>query len=87
MKSGRISAMTVNLLIVLAAAASAQTKDAIKPTSAKKARVLVLGVFHMANPGKDVFNLQVDDVLAPKRQGAGRAGGNPEEVSADENRA
>lgn len=68
MKSGRVSLMTVNLLIVLAAAASAQTKDAIKPTSAKKARVLVLGVFHMANPGKDMFNLQVDDVLAPKRQ-------------------
>ena len=35
---------------------------------AKKARVLALGTFHMANPGHDIFNLQVDDVLAPKRQ-------------------
>jgi hypothetical protein len=34
----------------------------------KKAHVLVLGVFHMNNPGRDIFNLQVDDVLAPKRQ-------------------
>lgn len=68
MKSGRISRVTVNLLFVLLAAASAQTKDAARATSAKKARVLVLGVFHMANPGKDMFNLQVDDVLAPKRQ-------------------
>jgi hypothetical protein len=32
------------------------------------AHVMVLGTFHMANPGRDIFNLQVDDVLAPKRQ-------------------
>lgn len=37
--------------------------------SVAKAHVLVLGTFHMANPGRDVFNLQVDDMLAPKRQG------------------
>jgi hypothetical protein len=30
--------------------------------------VLVLGVYHMANPGRDIFNMQADDVLAPKRQ-------------------
>jgi hypothetical protein len=34
----------------------------------KRAEVLVLGVFHMANPGHDVFNTQVDDVRVPKRQ-------------------
>jgi len=34
----------------------------------KKAHVLVLGSFHMANPGHDIFNLKVDDVLEPKRQ-------------------
>lgn len=33
-----------------------------------RAEVLVLGVYHMANPGRDVFNMQADDVLAPKRQ-------------------
>jgi uncharacterized protein DUF5694 len=37
-------------------------------TATKKAHVLALGVFHMNNPGRDIFNLQVDDVLAPKRQ-------------------
>jgi Family of unknown function (DUF5694) len=68
MKIAHIRLRTVNLLLVLVAAASAQTKEAVRTTSAKKARVLVLGVFHMANPGKDMFNLQVDDVLAPKRQ-------------------
>lgn len=33
-----------------------------------KPEVLILGTYHMANPGHDVFNMQVDDVLAPKRQ-------------------
>jgi hypothetical protein len=28
----------------------------------------VLGVYHMSNPGRDVVNMQADDVLAPKRQ-------------------
>jgi hypothetical protein len=32
------------------------------------AEVLVLGVYHMANPGHDIFNTKADDVLAPKRQ-------------------
>jgi Family of unknown function (DUF5694) len=68
MKIGRTSLRAIALLVVLVAAASSQTKDAVKATSAKKARVFVLGVFHMANPGRDMFNLQVDDVLAPKRQ-------------------
>jgi uncharacterized protein DUF5694 len=34
----------------------------------ERAEVLVLGVYHMANPGHDIFNMQADDVLAPKRQ-------------------
>ncbi|HKQ53146.1 MAG TPA: DUF5694 domain-containing protein [Pyrinomonadaceae bacterium] len=33
-----------------------------------RAEVLVLGVYHMANPGRDIHNTQADDVLAPKRQ-------------------
>ena len=35
---------------------------------APRAEVLVLGVYHMANPGRDIFNMKADDVLAPKRQ-------------------
>jgi hypothetical protein len=30
--------------------------------------VLLLGSYHMSNPGADQFNLESDDVLAPKRQ-------------------
>ena len=33
-----------------------------------RVQVLVLGVYHMANPGRDIFNMPADDVLAPKRQ-------------------
>lgn len=32
------------------------------------AEVLVLGTYHMDNPGQDIFNMKADDVLAPKRQ-------------------
>lgn len=31
--------------------------------------VMVVGTFHMGNPGRDVHNMQVDDVLSDKRQG------------------
>lgn len=41
---------------------------AIPAIAQPRAEVLVLGVYHMANPGRDIFNTQADDVLAPKRQ-------------------
>lgn len=30
--------------------------------------LLLLGTFHMANPGRDAFNTRIDDVRAPERQ-------------------
>ncbi len=38
------------------------------PSDSGRAEVLVLGTYHMANPGHDIFNMKADDVLAPKRQ-------------------
>ena len=38
------------------------------PQSDAKPEILVLGTYHMANPGHDIHNLQADDVLSPKRQ-------------------
>ena len=35
---------------------------------ARSAEILVLGTYHMANPGHDINNVHADDVLAPKRQ-------------------
>jgi hypothetical protein len=45
----------------------AKATGAAAPNS-KRAEVLVLGTYHMANPGHDVFNMKADDVLSPKRQ-------------------
>ena len=41
---------------------------AVAQQAPARAEVLVLGVYHMANPGHDIFNTHADDVLAPKRQ-------------------
>jgi hypothetical protein len=38
-----------------------------EPTD-EQVEVLLLGVYHMANPGQDVVNVEADDVLAPTRQ-------------------
>jgi hypothetical protein len=59
------------LVSALAAAmpALAQSPSAGEPgPPAARAEVLVLGVYHMANPGRDIFNMNADDVLAPRRQ-------------------
>src|SRR3954447_27066570 len=45
-----------------------QTTIAKSEQSVQRAEVLVLGTYHMANPGHDIFNMKADDVLAPKRQ-------------------
>ncbi len=38
------------------------------PQSDVRPEILVLGTYHMANPGHDIHNMQADDVLSPKRQ-------------------
>ena len=48
--------------------AVSQQSPAEKPAAFARAEVLVLGVYHMANPGRDIVNTQADDVLTPKRQ-------------------
>ena len=72
------SSVFFSLVLVTAIIASGQ-ELAMLPVSAQsstqasappaRAEVLVLGVYHMANPGRDIHNTQADDVLAPKRQG------------------
>jgi hypothetical protein len=52
--------------VFLAVALSGTAIAQIAP--AQRAEILILGTYHMANPGHDVFNMAADDVLAPKRQ-------------------
>ncbi len=56
------------LALSLSSAITALSQPATSDKPAARAEVLVVGVYHMANPGRDVFNMQADDVLAPKRQ-------------------
>ena len=62
---------TIIALIVCAVSAlpaGSQQSTGGTLTAPARAEVLVLGTYHMANPGRDIVNMQVDDVLAPKRQ-------------------
>ena len=56
-------ARMVVLLCALIAIGDAMAQSAAKPASAK---VMIVGTFHLDNPGRDVFNVQVDDVLLAK---------------------
>lgn len=42
--------------------------SAFAQSSAEPVQVMVVGLFHLSNPGHDLHNMKVDDVLAPKRQ-------------------
>ena len=50
------------LLAMFLGVSGAARAQAIRP------EILVLGTFHMANPGHDLANMQADDVLSPNRQ-------------------
>ena len=56
------------LIVALLSAIASSAQEPSPATTALRAEVLVLGVYHMSNPGRDVFNMKADDVLAPKRQ-------------------
>src|SRR5437660_7033464 len=54
-----------NVVLVLAALTISITSWA---QSEARPEILVLGTYHMANPGHDIHNVQADDVLSSKRQ-------------------
>ncbi len=56
------------LISVLAITADAQQPPTEGSSAPLRAEVLVLGTYHMGNPGHDIGNIQADDVLLPKRQ-------------------
>jgi hypothetical protein len=45
--------------------AAAQAADAC---AADRSPIMILGTYHMANPGLDAANIETDDVLSPRRQ-------------------
>lgn len=64
----RATIAALTLLTISSLPAASQHSAAEKPDQSARAEVLVLGVYHMASPGRDIVNMQVDDVLAPRRQ-------------------
>ncbi len=61
--SMKLGVLVSILLVCITPSASYADDPAPKPVE-----VMVVGVFHMSNPGRDLHNLKVDDVLEPKRQ-------------------
>jgi hypothetical protein len=51
-----------------AAAAPPEVKLLSDRTPAERPSLMVLGVGHFDNPGQDVLNVKIDDVLSPRRQ-------------------
>jgi hypothetical protein len=58
----------VTLLISLASASVCSAQFGVLAGKTAGAQVLVIGSYHMSNPGLDAVNITADDVLAPKRQ-------------------
>ncbi len=58
-------------LLILSVLVGCGLRGQISPPQTCKegqVQIMVLGVYHMGNPGRDVHNLEADDVLSPRRQ-------------------
>ncbi len=62
-----MKALIASLLALCFAAQPAFAEDSAGQAP-EPVRVMVLGVYHFANPGADLNNAKVDDVLTPQRQ-------------------
>lgn len=56
------------LSVLLSACAAATATAANDPAPPADVEVMIVGTYHMANPGRDLHNTRSDDVLAPDRQ-------------------
>src|SRR5437016_6073179 len=61
-----LRSVLVGFLWSLSLSAWGQASDQSCP--AGRSQLLILGNYHMSNPGLDSTNLQADDVLSPRRQ-------------------
>ena len=67
---GRIAFVTplVWLLMLAVSSSLCSAQFGVLGGKTAGAQVLVIGSYHMSNPGLDAVNITADDVLAPKRQ-------------------
>lgn len=59
---------TACALALLAPLAVQAAPRKVPPAEPAPVEVMIVGDFHMSNPGRDIHNATVDDVLSPKRQ-------------------
>lgn len=61
--------MSPNAAAIIAVLALASSAGQATPEPAPRpVEVMIIGGYHMSNPGKDIHDVKADDVLAPKRQ-------------------
>jgi hypothetical protein len=72
MKASGIVALTAIVMSATAQPGSAQSAITSARTEAAcregQSPIMILGMYHMANPGLDAVNTEADDVLLPRRQ-------------------
>lgn len=56
------------LFLSAALAAPAAAGDSAPGRGDRTAQVMIVGLFHLSNPGQDLYNVQADDVLTDRRQ-------------------
>jgi len=64
----RATIAVLSLAALIPSPAVSQEPPEEQPAVRTRAEVLVLGVYHLNNPGRDIFNTRADDVLSPGRQ-------------------
>jgi hypothetical protein len=67
MKTTRLLSLLLGVAVSASAFVPADGPKA-KPAKQTKAQVMILGSYHMGNPGADISNMQADDVRTPERQ-------------------
>lgn len=68
MKKHLVAALLLLVFMFSVAQSGPQRLPADRLEGPPLAEVLILGTYHMSNPGRDIFNMESDDVLAPNRQ-------------------
>ena len=66
--SAKAHAVILTILMLTLGPARGEAQFAVLGGRTAGAQVLVIGTYHMSNPGLDAVNVTADDVLAPRRQ-------------------
>src|SRR4051812_37581346 len=70
--SGADDCMTWARLVALCVLVPAAFADSARaeptPQGERPIQVMILGVYHFGNPGRDLHNVQAEDVTTPRRQ-------------------